>query len=790
MKKKNFAILALSVLFSVTACSEASNPTPKPDNPNVPVEPEKPVLKQFENLAFEGKSITYDGNSHSLEVKNLPDGATVEYTNNDKKSVGNYDVTAKVSKEGYETKTLTAKLIIIAADMQGIVFEGDSFEFDDKPHTVSITGSLPEGSIVTYSCKEDATITNTIQKPGKYTIKATITNDNYNKVEIVAVFNITSKEELRHITKFGDKIYFQNTLDKDRLYSYDTTNGVKKINNNKPQYFTSFQNKLYYRSDSSLAPAIVALESTNQTTTILPNNAEYICDDEQYIYYSDNSMFGENGIYRLSITESNIVPQKLYDGKSYFLQVIGDNIYFADGKNSKKLSSIRKDLVNQTTATLVVDHKIKELTSNSDSLFYTVNNLAGDYISQYKISSNKETKLTSDAGKYLTVANNELYYVNGDLLNSNLFGKGIYKTAINIAKDSSKAGVLAIASAYKDYPISSLYYDCGNLYFYESYTKKLYSYNTTSEKLTDLLKDFVVPEDSVLLAKKGAVCPYGDKVYYQNQYDNNNLYLYDPKTGSNVRITSTAVDDLYIYKDYLYYRQVSYFVNKDLYRVNIKTGGQPEEISKEDCGELEIFDDKIYYTNYSGVNEIHMMNLDGSEDKVICKDGAYNLRVYNNKLYFIVNAKAATTGYIHYIDLNDPTLTDHKIDKIRTSYFEINNDKIYLRHLFGLAYAEKELAVMDLDGKNLTTVQEKRDPNSFVIVDDVIYYNNDVTGSYSVNSFNLKTNEDKVIKKEVYASNIQYVNGKLYYQSYLLGGTLGDGHFYELALDGTLKRIE
>lgn len=86
---------------------------------------------------------------------------------------------------------------------------------------------------------------------------------------------------------------------------------------------------------------------------------------------------------------------------------------------------------------------------------------------------------------------------------------------------------------------------------------------------------------------------------------------------------------------------------------------------------------------------------------------------------------------------------------------------------------------------------EDIDPNSFTIVNDTIYFNNDVTGSYSVNSYNLITKEHKIIKKDVYAYNLNYVNGKLYYQSYINGsGVLGDGHFYELTMDGNLVKVD
>lgn len=69
----------------------------------------------FEGLVFEDKTFEYDGRPHSLEVKNFPTGARVTYNGNGKTEVGTYNVTATVSKTGYNNKVLTAKLEITPA---------------------------------------------------------------------------------------------------------------------------------------------------------------------------------------------------------------------------------------------------------------------------------------------------------------------------------------------------------------------------------------------------------------------------------------------------------------------------------------------------------------------------------------------------------------------------------------------------------------------------------------------------------------------------------------------------
>ena len=70
-------------------------------------------LKNFEGLTFASETVTYDGREHQLTVKNLPTDASVVYTSNKGTNIGEYNATATVSKEGYATKTLSAKLVIL-----------------------------------------------------------------------------------------------------------------------------------------------------------------------------------------------------------------------------------------------------------------------------------------------------------------------------------------------------------------------------------------------------------------------------------------------------------------------------------------------------------------------------------------------------------------------------------------------------------------------------------------------------------------------------------------------------
>lgn len=140
----------------------------------------------FENLIFESLTIDYDGEYHSLEVKNAPEGSNITYTNNNQKSVGVYNVSATVSKTGYKTTTLNATLTIKGQVIEGVVFNDQTIKYDGQYHSIEVE-NLPVGATVKY--------TNNNQKAiGTYVVTATIELEGYEKLVLTAKLIITDKK--------------------------------------------------------------------------------------------------------------------------------------------------------------------------------------------------------------------------------------------------------------------------------------------------------------------------------------------------------------------------------------------------------------------------------------------------------------------------------------------------------------------------------------------------------------------------------------------------------------------
>ncbi|SKB77215.1 HYR domain-containing protein [Salegentibacter holothuriorum] len=107
---------------------------------------------EFTGVSFDDntEAFVYDGTEHSIFVSGLPEGATVEYTNNGQTNAGTYVVTAKVSKPGYEDLILTATMLINKAS-QSITFD----ELEDRNQLsdehFQLNGSSTSGLPVMYS---------------------------------------------------------------------------------------------------------------------------------------------------------------------------------------------------------------------------------------------------------------------------------------------------------------------------------------------------------------------------------------------------------------------------------------------------------------------------------------------------------------------------------------------------------------------------------------------------------------------------------------------------------------
>lgn len=743
---------------------------------------------EISGVTFTGKTVPYDGNEYSLTVEgSVPEGVSVTYTNNTATNAGTYNAKATLSGANYVTKVLPAVLIIEKATFTGISFSNETFGYDGTPHRIEIVGQLPEGSAVKYSCVENSSVENIATETGTYTVKATVTNPNYETAVYTAMLKITATDKNRYITYANGKLYFGNALDNDKLYSYTPVGGVVKVSYDVPYSFTAMGGTLYFRS-YSVASSIKAVDATG-TTSVAHEKGEYLCSDNTYLYYAVNGLTASSsGIYKLNPSQSEPTPVKLSEGKAKYLQCYGGYLYFADGSNGWKLSRIS---TNGGARTLVVDEKITCLTADNGYLYFTVDNLMGNYIANYRISNGETTKLTVDAGSNLTVAGDYLYYLNVDLLTSNVFGKGIYRVNAKPAINMNLPGMKVIGDDGENYSSLALAGN-GTLAYYKVSTQMLCLYEISSGATEEILDGFTAPE-TVPLTMGSKTLAYGNYIYYLDLYNDKALYSYDTVSGNFSRITSCKVADFAIIGDTLYYNGVSYGVNNDLFRIDLKNGGVPQLVSKNDCNDIVTDGTNLYYVKCNGAGartSVNMIAPDGT-DTVLYSKGATYLTYYEGYIYFVDNKdllKMPTEEYVY-----NQTVT---VKKGNVDAFVIDDGVVYFREMYGVGWTYKRLSRINIDGTGYTKMMsEHTDPLAIRVVEDKIYYYTDtVLGTSGLYSIDKDAQEDKtptlILERgtRYYAEDFTVLNGYIYFVNYY--NNLGDSHFYRVNLaNGKVEKL-
>ncbi|MBD5391071.1 DUF5050 domain-containing protein, partial [bacterium] len=747
----------------------------------------------FTGLSFEDATFTYDASSHDISVEGtLPANTTISYSclenstiKNTVVNAGVYHITASVTNPNYTTATFDAVLTVNKATIvgDGISFTDEKFGYDGMLHTIEVVGQLPEGSTVTYTCAENSSITNTATETGTYTITATITNPNYETKVLTAKLQITASDKERHIVYHNNTLYFANALDNDRLYSYaDDT--LTRISFDVPYYFTAKGNNLYFQSHSLLSSSIKEIGSSS-VSTLASLKGDYLCTDGTNLYYAVNGLTNNSsGIYKVNPNDAEPTAELLSVGKAKYLKYYAGYLYFADGTNDNKLSKI--STTTSSTRTVVVDEKITCLTINNGVLYFTVNKLLGDYIAKYTLSTEKLVKLTSDAGADLTVVGDELYYLNVDLLNSAIYGKGIYKVSATRTSDSSAVGTKVIGEENENY--SSLTLANNQLAYYKVSTQMLCLYNITTGAITEVLDGFTAPEVTPLSTGSKTVA-YKNTLYYLDLYNDKALYAVNTVTNARNRITSNKVSDFTIIGDTLYFNQVSYGVNNDLYKVDLVKGGEPELVSKNDCVDVVSDGTNLYYVekNAAGVRTaIHKIDASGV-DTMLYSKGAEYLTYYKGNIYFVDGKDLLR------ISVTDSSNTVVTVKKGNMDTFVIHDDFIYYRHLYGVG--QKKLCKMNLDGTNIVDIMvANTDPLKIVISDNTLYYYTDtVLGTSGIYSISLSgSGEAELIlerKTQYYAEDFTVFNGNIYFVNYY--NTLGDSHLYKVNISTkTLERVD
>jgi len=195
---------------------------------------------ELPNLTFDNASFTYDGTPKSLVINdNLPDGVTINYSNNKHIDAGDYEVIAHINGgDKYNNTELKAMLTINKTKLPIIKLNAASFVYDGTPKALIINDILPEGVTVSYSNNMQINV-------GEYKVIAHINGGkNYENTELTAMLTI-EKAEL--------SLTYDNAT-----FVYDGTHKTLIINDMLPEGIkVTYSNNKHINSGNYEAIAIV-----------------------------------------------------------------------------------------------------------------------------------------------------------------------------------------------------------------------------------------------------------------------------------------------------------------------------------------------------------------------------------------------------------------------------------------------------------------------------------------------------------------------------------------------------
>ena len=778
----------------------SSEPAPSSEDKPISSEEQK---QEFTGVAFNDLKVTYDGQPHILaEVTGAPAGTNITYTGREEHTdAGTYEATAKLTKEGYNDKTLSAKLTIDKANFSGYTYESKSVKYDGADHIndVQLIGVLPQGTTTNETVKDanGAVVTSAIEV-GTYTYTCVISNKNYISETLTATLTIKAQKKNMPVFVASDgTVYFANGLHNGYLYSL-SAGELKLIDYSSPKEFNKYNSSsALFIAGSTLLNSVKQVNGGSSNVLYTDSNIDdFVKYNDNIYYYSSNALkASKSGIYKVDATDSNNEPvvTKVFEGKSDNLAIYGGNLYFTNGNNNNYLYKMN---LSSGATSLVMEEKVHEFTINSNKLYCTVNGLLNDYIGYLDLSSSSTTptKLTNAAGEFLTVKNGYLYYNYTDLFSTvDSSKKGIWR----ISTSGGPAEQLLAIEDVNGFDVES----SNSLVYIDGTNLRLYRFNLSTLDMTDLLNGFVAPE-STPLNTGGHTVSLGTKTYYLNMYAGKTLYVYDESSKKSSQLTTNKVEDFYIYNGIMYFNQVTMFTNNDLYAVNLTMGGEAEKLNSNDVRNMTSDGTYLYATHYNwagAAGGMSRMRLDGSEYVKFSEvNGAKNLTVKDGKLYYINCATGQDNGYIEYVALSDVTSTTDGLSGTRLSN-NIKNVKQFAfdgNNIFYIYNGTIENSVRRTDftslGEGTKLASSKTNPNEILLNGNYVYYYSyaataaSSAGFYRVSKTATGDGTQELLvgyDSKYYGSNLSISDsGNMYFLNYIPKLVLGDAHFYQINL--------
>ena len=769
--------------------------------------------KEFPRLVLDNTTITYDGKDHIGEAQvtgDIPEGTNIEYryvgdgdvTVTSIINAGSYGVYATISKENYVTRTLSAYFLVQKATFSGLSVSSAIVDYDGNDHIneVTLVGFLPDNTTVTKEVKKGGVTVTSAIEAGTYDYTFTVKNSNYVNKTLTGTLTIeVAKENMEVFYGVDGKVYFANGMHNKYLYSYDSSDSsIKLVDYSTPdRFFKNSDNTFGYVDKGVFTSSAKEINGSDINTLFTDGGlSSFVKADASTYYYSKNSLTAsKSGIYKVEIVDENEEPvvTKIYEGKTNNLVLNDNDLYFINKSESKNIYKL--DLTTLESS-LVLDAKTDRFVISSGYLYYSASISLVNQVGSLKLSDGTTKQLFNGYGEYLQLYGSNVYFYYSDPKSTDLeFNRSdIYYITASTSKFQGATD--SKCNDIRGFAVN------GNYFYYVdgSNGHLILHKNTINPSNTDLLDGFVAPETTPMNTGGRSILA-GDKVYFLNMYANKALYSVVETSERKAQLTSNKVEDFYIYNGKLYFNQVTRLANNDVYVVDLNMGGVAEKINSNDVRDMVSDGTYLYgvHHNWAGLSAgISRMKLDGSEYVKFSEvNGAKNITVREDKLYYINASTGQDNGNIEYVSLSSITETASELEGTNLSS-NIKNVKQFAFDGDNIFYIYNGLVENSIRRTDFTSLGEgtkiastDTNPNEFVLSGDYVYYYSypsskpSAAGFYKVSKTATSDGTQTLVggySSKYYGSALAVSSKNIYFLNYIPKLTLGDAHFYKLSL--------
>jgi len=709
-----FLISALAATFLVACNSNGETPTSLSSDTTTASDPTK---LDFTEATFESATYTYDGQPHILaEVKGVPENTVITYTGREEHTdAGTYSATAKLVKDGYNDKTLSATLTINKATITGITFESATYTYDGNPHTLEITGALPTGGTVNYTNNGPHI------NAGTYNATAVISAPNYNDLTLNATLTIgkatfTGYTYESKSVKYDGADHFndiqlvgvlpEGTTKKETVKDSNGTIVTSAIEVGTYTYTCVLTNKnfntvtltatLTIKAQKKDMPVFVADDGTVYFANGLHNSYLYSFNgsDLNLIDYSSPKEFNKynssSALFIAGSTLLNSVKQVSGDGTDilYTDSNIDDfvkqneNIYYYSSNALKaSKSGIYKvdatDSSQEPVVTKIFEGKSDNLAIYGENLYFTNGN-DHNYLYKMNLSTHVTSLVMEEKVHEFTISNNRLYCTVNGALNDYIGYLDLSSSSTEPTKLTNAAGeFLTVKNGY-------LYYNYTDLFsVVDDSVKGVWRIKTSGGEPEQLLAN-----DGV----NGFDVESSSSLVY---VDSTNLHLYRYNTS-----TKTATDLL------------DGFVAPESTPLN--TGGQTVSLGT-----------KTYYLNMYAGKTLYVYDESSKKSSQLTTNKVEDFYIYDGIMYFN-QVTMLTNNDLYAVNLTMGGEAE-KINSNDVRNMTSDGTYLYATH-YNWAGAAGGISRMRLDGSDYVKFSEINGAKNFTVKDGKLYYINCSTG--------------------------------------------------------------